>query len=342
MIVINYVYLAPVFFFSAVLTLLLYKKPLPALLDQSGDRSLHDGEKPRSGGIAIVASVIFGVCLYSSSLSNLNNNYLIISFLLLILLSLWEDFSSLSQLSRLFAQLIIVSGFVFGADLYYAPNEIESTGLLLGFKLFSVLGFLWLINLYNFMDGMDGFAAGMAVIGFGSFSAYGLLQQDALFLIVNLIIVFSVLGFLLWNFPPAKIFMGDLGSTVLGALAGVVALMGVQRGLFELWVPVVLFSPFWVDATYTLLKRILNKEAFWQAHRSHFYQRLVLKGCSHRQVVLAEYGLMLLCAISVFLPSFILPVLLGLDYNLSPLVICGFWVVIYIALMVVLESMLNK
>jgi hypothetical protein len=110
------------------------------------------------------------------------------------------------------------------------------------------------------------------------------------------------------------------------------SLLGWQRGLFPLWVPALLFSAFWVDATWTVLKRMYRREPFWLPHRSHLYQRLVLTGLGHGRVVLAEYALMLLCSLSVLLPLWA-----GLGYN--PAIACA-WLVLYIIGLPLLESLL--
>jgi len=162
----------------------------------------------------------------------------------------------------------------------------------------------WAINLYNFMDGMDGFAGGMAVIGFSTLAWLG--RVDEPFMNVCLIVAAANAGFLIHNFPPAKIFMGDTGSTALGFLVAACSLWGSKSGLFPFWVAILVFSPFIVDATATLLRRLLRGERVWEAHRTHYYQRLVLLGWGHRRTVLAEYGLMLACAgsavVAVHLP----------------------------------------
>jgi UDP-N-acetylmuramyl pentapeptide phosphotransferase/UDP-N-acetylglucosamine-1-phosphate transferase len=157
----------------------------------------------------------------------------------------------------------------------------------------AVLLLIWMTNLYNFMDGMDGFAGGMTVLGFG-FLAYMLWQggQPGLAALA-LLIIGATGGFLVYNMPPARIFMGDVGSAPLGFLAGALSLKGVQEQAFDIWVPLLIFSPFVVDATITLLQRLLRREKVWQAHREHYYQRLVLSGWSHRKTVVAEYLLML-------------------------------------------------
>ena len=157
-----------------------------------------------------------------------------------------------------------------------------------------------MVNLYNFMDGMDGFAAGMALIGFGCFAVLGALQGAALFATLSFVVAAASSAFLALNFPPARIFMGDVGSSVLGLLLASFSLWADREGLFPLWVSVLIFSPFIVDATVTLFLRLRRRERVWEAHRTHFYQRLARLGWGHRRTVLWEYALMLACAASAF------------------------------------------
>src|SRR5690606_5547729 len=98
------------------------------------------------------------------------------------------------------------------------------------------------------------------------------------------VIASAAAGFLVWNFPPARIFMGDTGSSALGLIAGALSLLGDRRGLFPLWVALLVFSPFLLDATVTLIRRAGRRERFWEAHRSHYYQRLALRW-GHRKTV---------------------------------------------------------
>ncbi len=306
------------FVLSFLTSFVLWRFPLSALLDRAGDRSLHMGVIPRSGGLAIIFAL--GIS-YTLSDVILFSPVMLMAIIALSVISLWDDVMSLPQSIRLLIQLGACSLMVFQGGLYillFAGMPVMVA------QVVTTLGLVWLINLYNFMDGMDGFAAGMAVIGFGTLACLGFLANDLAYVKLNSLIVAAALGFGIWNFPPARIFMRDCGSIVLGALAGVIALSGVQRGLFPLWVPVLVFSPFWVDATYTLLCRIKRGERFWLSHRSHLYQQLVISGLGHRRVVLGEYGLMLLCAVTVILPP-----LLGLNYNaLMPLA----WVGVYFLL----------
>jgi UDP-N-acetylmuramyl pentapeptide phosphotransferase/UDP-N-acetylglucosamine-1-phosphate transferase len=175
------------------------------------------------------------------------------------------------------------------------------------------------------MDGMDGFAGGMALIGFGTFGVFGLLDGHLLFATVSLSLAAAAAGFLLFNFPPARIFMGDTGSATLGLLAGGLSLWGAREGLFPFWAALVVFSPFIVDATVTLLRRLLRRERVWQAHKTHYYQRLVQSGWGHRRTVLAEYALMAACSGSVLLAR-------GAD-PMGQWALIGAWTAVYLVLM---------
>jgi UDP-N-acetylmuramyl pentapeptide phosphotransferase/UDP-N-acetylglucosamine-1-phosphate transferase len=115
---------------------------------------------------------------------------------------------------------------------------------------------------------------------------------------MNFSIGAAALGFLYHNFYPAKVFMGDAGSIPLGFLAAAFGVWGWQQGYWPFWYPILVFSPFVIDATVTLLKRVRRKENLAQAHRSHYYQRLVQMGWGHRNTAIAEYALMLLAGAS--------------------------------------------
>jgi len=248
--------------------------------DEPNERSLHEIPVPRTGSMAIIAGIIFGwgitapfdpaICWISGA------------FLAVALVSIIDDLRGLSPLARILVHLI--------ATVVLVEGLIGEWGWM---ALFFVLAVIWMINLYNFMDGMDGFAGGMALIGFTFLATAGYLSGHEAFAVYAMAVGASAAGFLLFNFPPAKLFMGDAGSTALGALAAALSLWGVHDGIFELWFPLLVFSPFVVDATVTLLRRLLRGEKVWQAHREHYYQRLALAGWGHRRTVMAEYVLML-------------------------------------------------
>lgn len=155
----------------------------------------------------------------------------------------------------------------------------------------------WMTNLYNFMDGADGVAGGMAVTGFGVYAIAAAQSGDMALAHSSLALVAVALAFLCFNFPPARIFMGDGGSIPLGFLAGALGLLGWSRGCWPAWFPLLVFSPFIVDATVTLLRRLVRGEKIWQAHREHAYQKLVRSGFSHRQLLAVAYPLMLVTGV---------------------------------------------
>ncbi|RUQ37409.1 MAG: glycosyltransferase family 4 protein [Candidatus Competibacteraceae bacterium] len=267
------------------------------ILDQPNHRSLHQQPTPRTGGLAILAAGLLGnaLRLQFATASTFPIAYLLSGLLPLVLISWLDDRHGIAARWRMAVHLGAAASLL----ATYVPliNRLEFGELLLA--LLALLFVTWMVNLYNFMDGMDGFAGGMAVMGFTTLAWLG--QADTGFAAFCLIVAAASAGFLVWNFPPARIFLGDTGSTTLGFLAAACSLWGSVTGLFPFWVALLVFSPFSVDATVTLLRRLWKGERIWEAHRSHYYQRLVLLGWGHRRTVLAEYGLMLSCAASALL-----------------------------------------
>ena len=269
------------------------------VLDHPNERSLHRSPVPRTGGVAILGALIAGgAASAASSGGSLELAWVALGALALGLLSFLEDRYGIPRRYRMLAHvlggvLLVLAGL--GLDRLDLPGAswVLPSALVWPFTLLFVA---WMINLYNFMDGMDGFAGGMALIGFAALGVVGWLQQDPVFAWTAWLIAAAAGGFLVWNFPPARIFMGDTGSSVLGFLMAAMSLWGVGRGLFPLWVAVLIFSPFIVDATWTLLRRLLRGERVWLPHRGHHYQRLVQAGWGHRKTVLWSYLLMLTCA----------------------------------------------
>jgi UDP-N-acetylmuramyl pentapeptide phosphotransferase/UDP-N-acetylglucosamine-1-phosphate transferase len=190
------------------------------------------------------------------------------------------------------------------------------------------LAIAWTTNLYNFMDGSDGLAGGMAVIGFGTYASAAWIGGNVEFELLAWSIAAAAAGFLIFNFPPAKIFMGDVGSIPLGFLAGALGVAGWQRELWPLWFPLVVFAPFIVDASVTLVRRVLRGERVWEAHRQHYYQRLILSGWSHRRTAVSEYGLMLLCGAAALTGLQQPPAgQFALDFALALAIVAAMWAV---------------
>jgi UDP-N-acetylmuramyl pentapeptide phosphotransferase/UDP-N-acetylglucosamine-1-phosphate transferase len=283
------------------------------LLDHPNERSLHATPIPRTGGLAILASLTTGLLLEVSraflagargTFQTGQSGWILLMLLLIVLVSVWDDWTELPPGLRFVVHCIAAAGVVLGAGLTVDVIAVPRLSIVaLGWAAvpLTILALMWMTNLYNFMDGMDGFAGGMTVMGFGFLGYLAWSGGDAFVGVLSLLTVGATAGFLIYNRPPARIFMGDAGSTLLGFLAGTLSVLGIKRGLFDFWVPVLIFSPFIVDATTTLLRRLLRGEKIWRAHRQHYYQRLVLSGWSHRKTVLVEYCLMLACGLSAVL-----------------------------------------
>ena len=277
-----------VLFFSFTLTLIsiwsiLHFKLLPKILDTPNKRSLHKVSKPRTGGIVFML-----IILLMWLLSGINSlEYLLISIIGFMTISFLDDLRNISAGVRFIFHIIFTSFFVLSLDI----------NLNLFYFMLVTFSLVWMSNLFNFMDGSDGIAAGMAVIGFLAYGITAYIAGDESFALKNGIIVMCTLSFLLFNFSPSKIFMGDVGSISLGFLSGAMGIIGWQKELWALWFPLLIFSPFIIDATTTLLKRLSRKEKFWKAHRDHYYQRLILLGWSHKKTALISYLVMICVSI---------------------------------------------
>ena len=250
-------------------------------LDVPNARSLHGRPIPRIGGIGILASL--AICAAADIIPFAPP--LLVAFALGAL-SLIDDFSHLPVVLRLgahFTAAALITWYVL------APMNPLELALI-------VLAIAWITNLFNFMDGSDGFAGGMALIGFATYALAAWLAGDREVALLCLAIAGAAAGFLLYNFPPASVFLGDAGSIPLGFLAAAIGITGWRNDLWPLWFPLLVFAPFIGDATLTLLKRALRRKRVWQAHREHYYQRLVQMGLGHRGTAAVGYAVMLLCA----------------------------------------------
>lgn len=266
---------------AAVLAVLLTRLSRIAL-DRPNARSLHERPVPRSGGIAVMAGCAAASWLAPSTpvLSALA------AALALGALSFVDDVRGLPASVRFSAHLAAA-----GLLVLHLVHPMHPAAVVL-----LILAVGWITNLYNFMDGADGLAGGMTVVGFGTYAVAAHLAGDAALAAGCAGIAGAALAFLLVNFHPARIFLGDVGSIPLGFLAGALGIAGWRSEAWPLWFPLLVFAPFIGDATITLLKRCMRREKVWQAHREHYYQRLVRMGVGHRKTACVEYAAMLLCA----------------------------------------------
>lgn len=306
----------------------------PRVLDHPNERSLHDTPTPRTGGLAIAGGILaaHGGAL-AMGLPLAGSAPVALAATALFAVSLWDDVHGLPVALRMLVHVLAASMLVYaglGLHTLALPGVHVALSPALA-AILSVLLVVWMTNLYNFMDGMDGFAGGMGVIGFAACAVLAWRAGDGALALHGALISAACAGFLLVNFPPARIFMGDAGSSVLGFLAATVMLEADRRGVFALWLGVLVFSPFVIDATVTLCRRAINGERVWRAHRSHFYQRLVGLGWSHRRTTLSAYALMLACAASALAVQ-------HAPWPLQAATLCA-WGVIYAILMWVVTRM---
>ena len=250
-----------------------------AILEEVNERSSHTVPTPHGGGIAIVITWFVGIgYLYFNNQIESDLFFALVMGIIISVVSYFDDIYDLSPKVRLLAQGVVAFGglyFIGGFDslnlfVFNIDNQIIT-------NVFAFLLIVWFINLYNFLDGINGYAGSEAVF----LSIAGLLIFGGAHFGV---LAVAVLGFLYWNWNKAKIFMGDVGSTLLGYNVAIFTLYYANQEATNLWVWIILFGVFWFDATLTLIRRKLNGEKLSQAHKKHGYQRLNQSGWSHFKV----------------------------------------------------------
>ena len=262
-----------------------------SLLAEVNERSSHTTPTPHGGGIAIVLTWFVGlIYLFTCKAIDPSLYYALMLGSVLSLVSFFDDLYELTPKLRLFVQAVVSMAGL------YALGGLERIDF--GFwmienplitNVLAFLGIMWFINLYNFLDGIDGYAGSEAI--FLAIAGWLLFGGDHFFILVA-----SVAGFLVWNWHRAKIFMGDVGSTLLGYTVAIFTLYYQNSG-FSIFIWIILFGLFWFDATLTLIRRYKHHEKLSQAHRKHAYQRLVQSGISHDHVVLFALGINLVLLI---------------------------------------------
>lgn len=276
------------------------------LLDIPNDRSSHTQPTPRGGGLgfiiafattcAIALFLSFSLQCSDFRLNLTAQEWLFFSLPLipLTVVGIIDDRQGVKASIRYLVQMLSAAIAVSLFHPFPQPwlNSFGNIGTIVAFFL-TIIAFTAFINFYNFMDGLDGLVAGVTMVQMSFLAIY--LHEPFLWVFVA-----ALMGFLWWNWSPAQIFMGDAGSTVLGATISL-SLLAPDLDAKTGWSAIAVMLPLVGDAIYTLVRRLLRQENIFQAHRTHLYQRLQKQGWSHQQVALAY---MMLTALSAVLIGF--------------------------------------
>lgn len=285
-------FLITIFTCSFLLTALLRVYALKKnVIDIPNERSSHTEPTPRGGGVSVVLTFLatIALCTYFGALEFSLGVVLFISSTFIAVIGFMDDHGHIDAKWRLLIHLSAAFAVVYGFDGLPVLN-------LFGFDvdfgyfgyLLAVIAIIWILNLFNFMDGIDGIA-GIEAISATFFAGLFLnvISPDSSFVLLHWLLAASVCGFLMLNFPPAKIFMGDAGSGFLGFMLAALALASAQVDQNMLWIWLTLLGVFIVDATFTVIHRLIRGEKIHEAHRSHAYQFASRQYNSHLKVTLA-------------------------------------------------------
>ncbi|HSH12694.1 MAG TPA: glycosyltransferase family 4 protein [Desulfurivibrionaceae bacterium] len=306
-----------------------------ALLDIPNQRSSHITPTPRGGGLGIVGAFLMGgigLAMIAPPGTSGFTILLLFTSLLVAGIGFWDDLRQLSAGRRILVHLLAAGLLVWGLGREGLCGPV--TGQLWLSQLFGglllVLVVVWALNLFNFMDGIDGLAGGEAVFVAAGGALLLSLGGGSREMLLLLLLASACLGFLVWNWPPARIFMGDVGSGFLGFVLAALALRtAIFRDDLPLAVWLILPGVFLADATFTLLRRMVRRERWYNAHRSHAYQNAAVRFGRHQPVTMAVmainlFWLLPLSILCVILPGFDVPLtilaylpLLGLAFKFN-------------------------
>lgn len=296
------------------------------VIDTPNERSSHKRDTPTGGGIAIVLPFLFAL-LSLNAVGMVTHADLIVlapACAGVALVGFWDDHAPLSPLFRFVVQLVCASWVLVGYGFPFSLNlGVSYEGILFSCSL---IGLVWFLNLYNFMDGIDGIASVEAIsVAFGWIMIL-LLKGDGDWLICALVLP-AVVGFLPWNWPPAKIFMGDAGSVFLGMVLGCLAIRSAVQGLDNLYVWAILLALFIVDATTTIFIRIFSGHNPLKPHRTHAYQVAAALWGSHFKVTAATLAINLgwLLPVAMLVALHMLNGVLGVIIAYAPLLVIVLW-----------------
>ena len=302
------------------------------IMDIPDERTNHTIPTPRGGGLAVISTIIIFLTVASFYHEGLFSKIMPIMFGTIILSTLsWiDDKKGLSPLIRFSTQIITISIIT----LVYLDNKLFINDYIpyYAMVIFIILLWTWFLNLFNFMDGINGITSVETIsICVGIIAIVSLANLDKQYAFISALCASSILGFLFWNWGNAKIFLGDVGSISMGFILGWLMLELASKGY---WSPMIILSLYYLfDSTYTITKRLLKKEKIWLPHSQHFYQKAVRSGKSHANVTTA----ILINNIALIILAIVTS--MDLKYNIEGLVLAS---IILWGLISYLQSNINS
>lgn len=288
-----YVTLALCFVISVLITPLVKKLAIRiGATDQPNHRKVHQKVMPRMGGLAIFISFLVGMFIYMPDSEFFYP--ILIGSTIIVITGILDDMMELSAKVKLIGQIAAAAVVVFNGVFVEFINVPLLGELNFGF-LAIPLTIIWIVgitNAINLIDGLDGLAAGVSSIALVTISGMAIFMGNDFVAAVGLILLGSTLGFLIYNFHPAKIFMGDTGAMFLGFIISVLSLLGFKNvTLVSLIIPIIILGVPISDTIFAIIRRLLNKQPLSAADKSHLHHCLLQAGYSHRQTVLIIYGI---------------------------------------------------
>ncbi|MQR94816.1 glycosyltransferase family 4 protein [Fictibacillus phosphorivorans] len=271
-------------------------------VDKPNKRKVHSEVKPRLGGLAIYVAFLAG--LFLLPIDNHTTTFIFLSTLIIVITGVLDDMYELSAKQKLLGQFLSAFVLIYGGFVidyitipYFGLVELQLMSIPL-----TLFWFIGLINAINLIDGLDGLAGGVSTIALSTILIMAIGKEQILVIMLCVIVTGSTLGFLFFNFYPAKIFMGDTGSQLLGLLIALISISGFFKSVtfLSLFVPIMILGVPFMDTTFAILRRLVNKQKWSQPDKSHLHHRLLARGFSHPKTVLMIYGISIFFSVLAF------------------------------------------
>lgn len=276
------------------------------IVDKPDERKVHTRLMPRLGGLAIFLAIVIGY--FVSGLYTAQMNSIIVGLLMIVALGILDDMYGLTAKFKFAVEILAASIVVFGSGLVINFVTLPFFGKIeFGFWGY-IITIIWIVgitNAINLIDGLDGLSAGVSIIVLSTIGVLAFFGGKTMILTMVVVAVAATLGFLVYNFHPAKIFMGDTGALLLGYLIAVISLLGLYKSvtLFSFIVPIMILGVPIFDTFFAIIRRIVNKKPISAPDKSHIHHRLLALGFDHRTTVILIYIFSFMFSLSAILLS---------------------------------------